>query len=131
MLKSLSIRFKLGILVVIPVIAALIVTLIGAYYVNKISEKLTQSVYEEGYKSMSLVLNADRDAYQAMDCTSNLLISNSLGILDQAKKDELSAGFDENAAQTADRVKQAIDILSQNKDFWNSFTDEAEGMTVF
>ena len=131
MLKSLPIRGKLGILVVIPLIAALVVTMIGAFYVNKISDSLTRSIYEEGYQSISLILNADRDAYQAMDNMSSILISNKMGTLDQVEKEELTASFEENAAQTADRMKQAVDILALNSDFWSTFKDEAEGMTVF
>ncbi|MDD3168898.1 MAG: HAMP domain-containing protein, partial [Eubacteriales bacterium] len=131
MLKSLSIRSKLGILVVIPILAALMVTLIGTYYVNKISANLTQSVYEEGYQSMSLVLNADRDAYQAMDNISAMLVGNSNNNLTPALKDGLLTSFDENIGQTTDRVRQAIDLLNQNREFWEGFTDEAEGMTIF
>ncbi|HYE67148.1 MAG TPA: HAMP domain-containing protein, partial [Anaerovoracaceae bacterium] len=131
MLKSLSIRAKLGILIIIPVIAALIITLIGVYYVNKISENLTKSVYDEGFQSISLVLNADRDAYQALDNMNAILIKNSAGTLDPAAKDELLASFDENTGQTNDRVKEAFDILSKNKDVWDNYKDEAFGMTVF
>ncbi len=131
MLKSLSIRTKLGILVVIPILAALIVTSIGVYYVNKISADLTQSVYEEGYKSMSLVLNADRDAYQALDNMNAVLIGKSANTLDASTEEETLKSLDENTGQTADRMKQAIDILSKDKAYWGGFKDEAQGMTVF
>ena len=131
MLKSLPIRGKLAILVVIPLIAALAVTLIGAYQVNGISDNLTKSIYGEGYQSISLILNADRDAYQALDNMNGLLIAKTKGTLDPAQREALLASFDENVAQTADRMKQAVDILAQNKDFWSSFKDEAEGLTVF
>ena len=130
MLKSLPIRGKLAILVVIPLIAALAVTLIGAYQVNEISNSLTKSIYEEGYQSISLILNADRDAYQAMDNMNSLLIEKAKGTLTPAQREALLASFDENAAQTAERMSQAAGILAQNSDYWNSFTDEAEGKTV-
>jgi methyl-accepting chemotaxis protein len=116
---------------VIPVIAALVVTMIGAFYVDKISNSLTRSIYEEGYQSISLVLNADRDAYQAMDNMSSLLMANTKGALDQTQKEALVASFDENVAQTADRMKEASVILSQNAEFWSRFKDEANGLNLF
>ena len=46
MLKNLSIRTNLILLVAIPVIASMIITTIGIYYVNRISQDLTQSLYK-------------------------------------------------------------------------------------
>ncbi len=130
-LKSLSIRSKLGILVIFPIIAALIVTLIGMKDVNKISENLTQSLYDQGFKGISLVLNADRDLYQAQDCINGILLDNSKGVIDPEKKIQYMKGFEENYIQTADRVQEAVTILSENKDAWNQIKDETNGMTIF
>ncbi|MBP6492009.1 MAG: methyl-accepting chemotaxis protein, partial [Clostridia bacterium] len=129
-MKSLSIKTKLAILVIIPLVAALIVTVLGLFYVNKISSNLTQSLYNEGFQSISLVLNADRDLYQALDSVNGLLMENSKGVLDPASKEEFVAGYEENAVQTSDRVKEAVDLLSENKEFWSEIKDDS-GANVF
>ena len=131
MLKFLSIKSKLGILVVIPVLAAIIVTMIGLIDVDKISNSLTKSLYDEGFKSISLVLNADRDLYQAQDAINGILLDNSKGVMDPAKKIAYLDGFEENYVQTADRVKEAVDLLSENKETWSQIKDEETGMTIF
>ena len=130
MLKSLSIKMKLVILIVIPVVATIIITAIALADVNKISTNLTQNLYTEGFKSVSLVLNADRDLYQALDAVNGLLLQNSDGTLTPAAKDEFLALFDENKTQTSDRVKEAVDTLSLNKEFWDTVKDDS-GLTVF
>jgi hypothetical protein len=60
-----------------------------------------------------------------------ILIGNTTNTLTAATKEESLKSFDENTVQTMDRMKQAIDILSKDKDYWDGFKDEAQGMTVF
>ena len=104
MLKNLSIRTKLILLVAIPVIASMIITTIGIYYVNRISQDLTQSLYNEGFHSSAQVLNADRDMYQALENMNLMMINNLEGTLTTTRKSEYMAGFQENADQTKDRA---------------------------
>jgi len=130
MLKSLSVRTKLGILVVIPVVAAMIITAIALYNVDKISGNLTRSLHEEGFESVSLVLNADRDFYQALDGMKQLMLDRSGGAGDQEAMDADRAAYEENAAQTAERVGQAVDLLAENQEFWDGIKDETTGMTI-
>ena len=130
MLKNLSIRTKLILLVAIPVIASMIITTIGIYYVNQISRDLTKSLYEEGFQSSAQVLNADRDMYQALENMNLMIAENLEGTLTITRKSEYLAGFQENAKQTSDRAKTAIEILSEQEDFWGSIQDDA-GLTLF
>lgn len=70
MLKSFSIRTKLTILVVISLLAVLIATGAGLYYVNQISENLTRDLYEAGLGSgMQQVIAANEASKAAMERT--------------------------------------------------------------
>ena len=131
LLKSLSIRMKLGILVVIPICAAVIVALIGLFYVDQISGNLTHNLYEEGFQGISLVLNADRDLYQAQECIDGILLDDSKGLIDPSLKRKYMDGFNENVTQAADRAKEAADILGKNMKVWENIKDESQGKTVF
>jgi methyl-accepting chemotaxis protein len=130
MLKNLSIRTKLILLLAVPVIASVIITTIGIYYVNQISRDLTQSLYDEGFKSSAQVLNADRDMYQALENMNLMITENLEGTLNATRKSEYLAGFQENADQTKDRAKSAVEILSAHQEFWGTLQDDA-GWTVF
>lgn len=78
---------------------------------SSIADKLTSSLYETTGLSTSLILNADRDMYQALTAYQ-LLISGALNA------DEKSAQLQiltENIDQTNDRVGQAANILQKKE----------------
>lgn len=65
MLKNMAIRTKLLTIVSITVAALLIVTILSLVTINGIFNKVKTSIFDELFWSMSMILNADRDMYQA------------------------------------------------------------------
>jgi methyl-accepting chemotaxis protein len=130
-MKSLSIRTKLLILVIIPLLVSVMITTIATRNVNSISEDLTKTLYDQGFISVAEVLNADRDAYQAIDAIntmSRMMLSDSL---DEEMHSSIQTDYQENVDQATERMTAAVDILSENRDFWEGFTDAESGMTIF
>ena len=130
-MKSFSIRTKLLILVIIPLLVSVMITTIATRNVNSISEDLTKTLYDQGFISVAEVLNADRDAYQAIDAIntmSRMMLSDSL---DEEMHSSIQTDYQENVDQATERMTAAVDILSENRDFWEGFTDAESGMTIF
>lgn len=95
-MKSFSIRTKLLILVIIPLLVSVMITTIATRNVNIISEDLTKTLYDQGFISVAEVLNADRDAYQAIDAIntmSRMMLSDSL---DEEMHSSIQTDYQEN-----------------------------------
>ncbi len=110
MTKLLSIRVRLILLLLIP---SLMYVLTSFYLLNQNKHdigSLSTSLYEVTNKSTSLVLNADRDMYQALTAYQ-LLVSGSLSAAERTR--ELEA-LQENIDQTNDRIKQAAEIMASH-----------------
>ncbi|NQX66726.1 methyl-accepting chemotaxis protein [Paenibacillus alba] len=107
MAKLLSIRVRLILLVLVPSILYLGTSIYLLQQSKSHTEVLASSLYETTDKSTSLILNADRDMYQALTAYQ-LLVSGTLNAEDKTKQLKVLA---ENIEQTNTRVGQAHDIL--------------------
>ncbi|RBW47338.1 hypothetical protein DS885_03690 [Psychromonas sp. B3M02] len=97
-----SIRIKLSLSIGLVFISLILVVV--AY--NSITSKLTDGIETEGHRfipALSLVLNADRDLYQAYVAQLEYLHENDPSF----KKD-----FEENAQQTTDKMQEYRELLS-------------------
>lgn len=131
LLKLLSIRSKLGILIVLPLLAAITVTLVGLFYVNQISESLTKSLYEESFTNISFVLNAEGDLFQARDSINGVLLDDSKGLMDPALKLKYTKEFNGYASKIQECTSDTMESLYEDKARWETITDEATGKTAF
>lgn len=95
-------------LVLSNILAILLVGVIGIgasfLIVNSLKEAIDE-VEELGVESLSLVLNADRDYYQAFTAITQMLVHSPLSDEFTAEKDS----YNENADQTYERALSAID----------------------
>lgn len=110
MTKLLSVRIRLIMLLVIP---SLLYVLTSLYLLNQNRNdtgSLSTSLYDVTNKSASLVLNADRDMYQALTAYE-LLVSGSLSASERTRQLE---DMQENIDQTKERVNQAAGIMSSH-----------------
>ncbi|WKY48234.1 methyl-accepting chemotaxis protein [Eubacteriaceae bacterium ES3] len=130
-MKSLSIKTKLLMLVAIPVIALILITVTAVRNVSGISTRLTETLYEQGFQSIALVLNADRDAYQAIDSINTMNRIMLSGDLSEDMMNSISADYAENIDQVNERMQEAVDILAGDQVFWETFKDEENGLTIF
>lgn len=110
-MSSLKVSSKLWITILIPIIT--IVVLIYFFYATAVgvSTKMAHVLYDEVQVSTSLILNADRDFYQALVAQEKLLHMENLSTEDQKSQQD---SYTENLQQTKDRVASAIEILKQD-----------------
>ncbi|WP_181592596.1 methyl-accepting chemotaxis protein [Paenibacillus sp. YN15] len=110
MTKLLSIRVRLILLLLIPSLlyAATSFYLLGEN--QKDTDSLTTSLYDVTNKSTSLVLNADRDMYQAL--TAYQLLAS--GALTADERTRELAVLQENIEQTNNRIRQAAEIMGSH-----------------
>ncbi|WP_341279577.1 methyl-accepting chemotaxis protein [Paenibacillus sp. FSL H8-0537] len=106
MLK-LSLRWRLALLAAIPLIAYVVSSF---YYLNgqqQIVHTMTKEIYNTSYQVNSLILNADRDMYQAYQAYLKV----ESGTLNAAEAEEARKELSENIAQVFERVGKANAII--------------------
>lgn len=110
-MKGLKVSTKLWITILIPIVT--IVVLIYFFFMTTvgISDTMAKMLYDEVQVSTSLILNADRDFYQAYVAQEKFLNDETLSPED--KQAELDA-YGENMQQTKDRIASAVEILKKD-----------------
>lgn len=108
MLKRLSVRTKLLLMLLIPLIlfatTAIYLLQLNSSNINRMSGLL----YDTTYKSSQLILNADRDMYQSL----NAYYAFQMAATDQ-ERETAAKEFKENANQANDRIKQTVKLIQQ------------------
>ena len=125
---NLKVTKKLFLLYIPSLIVLLLMLLIYVYDTNGISEKTKQAYYNETYRSTSLILNADRDFYQAAVSEKELFLSGKQ--IDESLKEKLIQDYDENVQQTMDRVKEAVENLKENEELYNQYVHKEQNETI-
>ncbi len=110
-INNIKVGYKMIFVLVVPIIAILVTAVISILSIDSVSSDLIMKLNGQTSKSMSQMLNADRDFYQAL--TAQLNMSNST---DPEKVKEYKAMYDENAQQTLERVKAAKEIIMSAKE---------------
>ena len=119
-MKNLSVKVKL-LIIVIPLVAALIFACIFySVQMYKATDESEQILYEKLYKISDLLVNADRDYYQAMLAAMQYHdISCGYSSLDEAMEKQLLEStlqdYVDNSQQTIDRVSEAIEIAATDE----------------
>lgn len=108
MLSRLSVRMKLFLMLLIP----LVLFAVTAVYLLQLNssniDRMTKLLYDTTYKSSDLVLNADRDMYQALTAYQSLQLGGN-----GSDKDALLKDYQENVAQVNDRLKQTVALIAE------------------
>ncbi len=129
MIKNLKISKKLFLLYIPALIGLVGLLLLFIYDTTSISEKAKKAYYEEAFVSTSLILNADRDFYQASVVEKELYIG-VLSTLEADKKEALINDYNENVAQTTERISQAMENVKGNKELYENFKHSGSGETL-
>ena len=106
-MKNLSVRFKIGLIVVPLFLAMVAATVVGIIRMNQIENETTEIYYDVLYKVTDLTVNADRDFYQALTAHLEYILHSKA---DEETLKGYAADIDENAQQTYDHVHEAIDV---------------------
>lgn len=126
MFKNISVSIKLW-LIVLPAILALGLLLFLFITRSKdIQEQSRTALYDETFVSTALILNADRDFYQAVTAEKDLLA----GGLTADEKEALKGDYNENAQQVRDRMIQAVDNIKANSVLYTQFRHPSANVTM-
>lgn len=125
-LKRLSLRSKLWCVVGFLMATLLAVTVISTVNINQTSHQMI-AIHNESFKSSGLILNADRDFYQAFIALEQVL---------QLKKDlpeyqDAMKSYEENLQQVQERIGEAVGILEKNRATWELYHDRTQDKTLF
>lgn len=116
MLNKINFKTKLTINLLIPLLVLIMIAFVANTNLNTMTNELIYTLHEESFTGISLILNADRDMYQALLAKSKILqLDPASPEFEQQVKD-----FNDNVEQSKDRVMEAISILEQRKEKWDS-----------
>ncbi|WP_180272678.1 methyl-accepting chemotaxis protein [Konateibacter massiliensis] len=127
-IKNLKVSTKL-LLLYLPV-CVLLAAMLGVFiyetgYVNNTTKRV---YYDEAYVSTQMILNADRDFYQAAVSEKELFLSQST--LDADRKETLVNDYKENIGQTKERMQGAVDNIKENEALYGEFKHSVTQMTM-
>ncbi|WP_411349130.1 methyl-accepting chemotaxis protein [Paenibacillus sp. WLX2291] len=121
-----SLTVKMLIPVMIVILALIIFSVLSLRNLETMGKQLTSSLYDRAYKISYLVLNADRDYYQAMVAETLLTdLQNEQQIKLQTDN------YNDNVQQAYDRIQQARAIMEQDHDAFAAYKDADTGKNVF
>ncbi len=121
--NNVKVGYKMLMVLLVPVIAIIIVTVMSVMTADFISTELVNELHHQTSQSMSLMLNSDRDFYQAL--TAQINMHNST---DAEEIKNYKASYDENAAQTLERVEEAYKIISKDIEDFEGLKHESSGL---
>ena len=124
--NNIKLSNKMSLLLTIPIIAIVITTYISVTNIGSVSEALVKKLYNEINQSTALMLNADRDFYQALADQMNMQKSTN-----QEELQRYRESYNENAKQVVDRVHEAYGILLRQKSVYEKFRHQVSNKTVF
>ena len=127
-IKNLKVSKKLWLLILPAIIALIALLFLFAFRSNEISKTSKQTLYDEVFVSTALILNADRDYYQAILAEKEIFLSGANLAAD--RKEQLISDYNENVTQVMDRITQALDNLKGNKKLYNEFTHATTNKTL-
>ena len=127
MIKNISVSLKLW-LIILPAVLAL-AGLLTLFIVrsNTIQANSESVLYDEVFVSTALIINADRDFYQAANDEKELLLNSALSDDTRAA---LLDDFNLNADQVKERISAAIDNIRGNDALFTAFSTEDIATTL-
>lgn len=129
MLKNIKLQYKLGFILLIPILALILISMIALNTIENVATELAGSLYDESFLLSNLVLNADRDMYQLLDGITKLTSSHS--VTDQINREEvIMASVQENFAQIEERIGEAREIFTGNQSKFSNLRHQRSGRSI-
>jgi methyl-accepting chemotaxis protein len=127
-LKNWKVSMKLQLLMLPAVLLTLFILFQFGYQSNLISKTAKETYYDKVYVNTALILNADRDFYQAEIAERTYLLSGET--LKEDSKESLLADYTENYGQVLERVDTAIANLKKDPELFMEFKHSATQSTL-
>lgn len=102
-----SIRFRLALLLFIPIFFFIITAVSELSTISSNIKNMSDTLYDASFKANDLVVQSDRDMYQALRDYDLLRLAN----LDPKSYDQFNQDFQENLQQVQQRLTEAAGIL--------------------
>lgn len=128
MFKNIKVAQKLWLMILPAIITLVVLLLVSINSITSANEEARTVLYEELFVSTALILNADRDFYQAALAERQLILEGSS--VTAESKESLLDDYESNAKQTYDRIGEAMDNVRGNTFLFNEFTHEGSGLTL-
>jgi cell division protein FtsL len=97
------------------------ISIVSLLYLNYTINRLSDSLYDDVYENSELILNADRDLYQAAVALHTAMSQN----ITDAERDQLAQVFEANNAQAEERVSIARSNITSIKRPYNDMKQGA------
>ena len=119
-MRNLKLKTKF-LVFIIPLLLIIIglVLCVGGVAAN-LEAKMEKALYDELYTSSALIINADRDFYQAM--VADMYLNEHLTEAPEEDVKSYSADYQDNYDQVVVRVNDAIDKIKDNEALYSKFT---------
>lgn len=112
-------------LMIVPIgLTAMFILFEFFYQTNKINNQAREAYYDLLYHNSQLIINADRDYYQAQLAERTLVLSGDT--LSQDEKDGYVKDYNENCAQVLERLGEAQTNIQKNNELYTEFVGEVD-----
>ena len=125
-MNRLTLSARLWIIALVPVLGIIGASAFSIFSSGAVYSNLMERIHEEAFIAQSLILNGDRDLYQALVAKHAILSSGPGPTFEKNLKD-----FRENVSQVNDRLAKAEKILSRNKHRWEIYRFEGNSDSIF
>jgi len=120
--------FKKLLLMIAPAILSLIgFVILFVLELNMITKASYNVLHDKLYNNIRIILNADRDFYQAAIAEKEIILDKNLSL---SRKKDLVTSYLENAKQTTDRVNKALSNIQGDSFFYSQFKGADSGLTI-
>ncbi len=122
-----SVKHKLILSSIISILMVGVVGIVSSLYIANTLKSALVDVEDFGIQSSTLVLNADRDYYQAVDALHQMLN------LDPSSEEYAGAkaSFEENTAQAYDRTNESIDLVMTYLEAEDARSEEVQAFVTY
>ncbi|MFC5530054.1 methyl-accepting chemotaxis protein [Cohnella yongneupensis] len=126
-MRNVRLSYKLFTTLAIALIVLISTNLMGVVNLDKVANGLVRSLYDESYKGADLLLNADRDMYQAL-VDERVVLDSSPG---SSEYNNALSSYEENVGQVNERVNAAKTIFEHNRAAFEPLKHETSGSSFF
>ncbi|MDF2586347.1 MAG: methyl-accepting chemotaxis sensory transducer [Anaerocolumna sp.] len=126
--KDLKVSKKLWLLILPAIITLILVLIVFIVRSNEISKQSKKVLYDEVHVNTSLLINADRDLYQAQMAKLELLFEGDK--FNEEKKKSIINDYLENSKQSLDRITEITNNLKSNTTLFTVFKHKDTNETL-
>ncbi len=122
-----SVSLRLWTMIALPLVLIVFLILFSYQMTNQVTQNLTSVLYDEVQVTTSLMLNADRDFYQATLAEEQLIAHK---YANEEEKKALLETYSENIGQTKERMQKAVDIIQKDKVLYSELKHVDSGESI-